>query len=170
MGTSTNYGVITRINALRKLLRRRPCTKKEILKQLPHYYEKGAAGNRRLGRDIHALRELGNEILIDKSTHVYSLQEKPFIGLNDDEVRILSIIRETFRMLTPISLAVLPVLEKIVSALPEQQRRLFNQEAPIYISLEPAADYRSYLGIIHLLSTAIEKKRKVRFEYPALDD
>lgn len=170
MDTSVNYGVITRINALRELLHRNPCTKKEILKHLSCYYEESAAGDRRLGRDIRALRELGNIILVDKSTYVYSLQEKSFLNLDDNEVRILSIIRDAFETLIPISTEVITVLKRIISALPEPQRHLFYRETPISIELEPATNYQFYLGIIHLLSTAIEKERKVRFVYPALCD
>ena len=164
------YGVVTRIKALREVLRQGPCTKREIFSSLPHYYEGGMAGNRRLGRDIRALRELGNVIDVDKQAHVYSLQEKPFLHMTDNEVRTLSVIRDTFEALTPISLDALPVLEMIASALTEQQRHIFDRQVPISILLKPAADYRSYLEIIHLLTTAIEKERKVRFIYPALDN
>lgn len=167
---NTGYGVVARIKALRELLRQGPCTKREIFRSLPHYYEEGIAGNRRLGRDVRALRELGNVVEIDKQTHVYSLQERPFLHMTDDEVRALSVIRDTFDALSPISLDVIPVLEMIASALPEQQRHVFDRQVPISILLKPAADYRSYLGIIHLLTTAIEKERKVRFVYPALDN
>ena len=170
MDNTIAYGVVTRIKALRELLRQGSYTKNEIFKSLPQYYDNGAAGDRRLGRDIRALRELGNVIHIDKQTHVYSLQERSFLRLKDGEVRALSVIRDTFETLTPISLDVLPVLEMIVSALPEQQRYLFHRQVPISILLKPAADYRSYLEIIHLLTTAIEKERKVRFVYPALDN
>ena len=170
MNHSTNYGVVTRIKALRELLRHGSYTKDEIFKLLPEHYQNGTAGDRRLSRDIRALRELENMIRIDKSTYVYSLEEKPFLDLEDDEIRILSIIRDTFEALSPISTDVLPVLERIASALPESQRHLFYRETPISIILEPAADYQSYLGVIHLLSNAIEKERKVRFVYPALED
>lgn len=166
----TGYSVVARIQALRELLRQGPCTKREIFGSLPHYYEEGIAGNRRLGRDVRALRELGNVIEIDKQTHTYSLQEESFLHMKDSEVRTLSVIRETFEALTPISLDVLPVLEMIVTALPERQRHIFYRQAPISILLKPAADYHSYLKIIQLLTTAIEKERKVRFVYPALDN
>ena len=171
MKTSTNnYGIVTRIKALRELLRSGLYTKKEIFKLLPEYYQEGIAGNRRLSRDIRALRDLGNLILVDKATHVYSLQEKSFLDFDEEEVRILSIIRDTFETLTPISADVLPVLERITSALPEPQRHLIHRETPISIELKPSTNYQFYLGIIHLLSTAIEKERKVRFVYPALND
>ena len=170
MYTSTNYGVIARIKALGELLRYGFYTKKEIFKLLPEYYHEGPAGDRRLSRDIRALRELGNVILVDKRTHVYSLQNKSFLDLRDEDIHALSVIRDTFEALTPISSDVLPVLEKVVSALPEGQRGLYNRRVPLSILLQPARDYRSSLNFIHLLSIAIEKQRKVRFVYPALDD
>jgi len=169
MNKTIDYGVITRIKALRELLHKGNYTKKEIFKSLPHYYEEGVAGDRRLGRDIRALRELGSNILIDKHTHIYSLEEKSFLHLRDGEVRALSVIRDTFDALKPLSLDVLPVLERIVLALPEGQRHLFHRQVPISILLKPASDYHPYLETIHLLTTAIEKERKVRFVYPAID-
>ena len=79
MDDSVSYGVVIRLKALRELLRNGLYTKKEIIKFLPEYYQEGTAGNRRLGRDIRALRELGYMIRIDKQTHVYSLQERSFL-------------------------------------------------------------------------------------------
>jgi predicted DNA-binding transcriptional regulator YafY len=155
---------------IRGLLHQGSYTKKEIFKFLPEFYQEGPAGDRRLSRDIRALRELENVILVDKHTHVYSLRNKSFLDLRDEDIRALSVIRDTFEALAPISIDVLPVLEKVVSALPEERCHLYDRRAPISISLEPARDYRSSLGFIHLLSTAIEKQRKVRFVYPALDD
>ena len=124
MNTTIDYGVIARINALRELLRQRHYTKKEIFKSLPQYYEAGAAGNRRLGRDIRALRTLGNIVIVDKQSHEYSLQEMSYLNLQDNDVRALSIIRDTFEALTPLSTDVIPVLERVTSALPEQKRSL----------------------------------------------
>ena len=170
MDTSTNYGVIARIKALKELLQHGSHTKKEIFEFLPEFYQGGPAGDRRLSRDVRALRELGNVIFVDKHTHIYSLHEKSFLEVTDEDIRALSVIRDTFEALTPISIDVLPVLEKVISALPEEQRGLYDRRAPISISLQPARDYRSSSNFIHLLSAAIEKQRKVRFVYPALDD
>jgi predicted DNA-binding transcriptional regulator YafY len=165
-----DYGVVGRIKLLRDLLRQGACTKSEIFRSLPQYYQVGIAGSRRLGRDVRSLRELGYLITSDQLTHRYSLQEAASLQLDDDDVGALCIIRDAFEGLVPVSEDVLRVLEKIEPALPEYQRKLYRHRAAITIQMQPASDYSLHLRTIQLLTAAIEQGRKVRFVYPALQD
>lgn len=170
MENNSGYGLIQRLKALRDLLRKGEFSRSEILRLLPQYYKPDSAGTRRLARDIRALREWGYTVSVDHAKHTYTLQPMPFISLSDENVQALALIRETFATLTPISLDILSALEKIVAALPESQRAIYADQPPLTIHIKPAADYRPALGNIRLLESAIAQDRKVRFEYPALDD
>lgn len=170
MEHTSSYGLIQRLKALHDLLREGEFSRPEILRLLPQYYKPDSSGTRRLVRDIKALREWGYTITIDHAKHTYKLEPIPFISLSDENVQALALIRETFATLTPISLDVLSLLEKIDAALPETQRSLYADQPPLAIHIKPAADYRSALGNIRLLESAIVQDRKVRFAYPALDD
>jgi predicted DNA-binding transcriptional regulator YafY len=169
METNSGYGLIFRLKALRDLLREGEFTKLEICHSLAQYYQPNASGNRRLTRDIKALRAWGYSITVNHATHAYAIQEIPFINLSDENVQALALIRETFTALAPISLDVLPVLEKVAAALPASQRSIYDHHPPLSIHMKPAADYRPYLNTIRLLETAIEQGRKIRFVYPTLD-
>ena len=170
MKTNTGYGLITRLMALRDLLRKGPSGRAEICRALPGQYQADASGARRLGRDVSALRQLGYTITIDRSTHAYTLQETSFLELSPENVQALALVRETFETLAPISLDVLAALERIVAALPASQRELYFGRPALSIRMKPAADYRPYLKTIRLLQNAIEQSRKIRFVYPVLDE
>jgi predicted DNA-binding transcriptional regulator YafY len=167
---NTSYGLIERLKALRDLLRQGDFSKVEICRQLSKYYQTGPAGNRRLGRDIHALRQWGYQVEVHPSTHAYALKENPSLTLSDSNLQALALIRDSFEALSPISQDVIPLLDYLVSILPERQRQLVSQRAPISIWLKPAVDYRPHLKNIRLLEMAINQKRKVRLLYPAYHD
>jgi predicted DNA-binding transcriptional regulator YafY len=170
MADNADYGLIGRLKALRDLLRQGECAKTDICRQLPSYYQLDAAGSRRLGRDVRALRQLGYGVVFDRTSQTYLLQEVGHLELSQAEVQALGLIREAFEGLTPKSGEVLTVLGHIVLALPERQRRFYYQRSPVAIRLRPAVDYRPHARAIRLLEEAIGQSRKVYFEYPALDD
>jgi predicted DNA-binding transcriptional regulator YafY len=167
---STNYGLIERLKALKDLLRQGAFSKAEICRQLSGYYQTGPAGSRRLGRDIRALRQLGYEIEVHPPTHAYMLKEKTSLLLSDSNLYALALIRDTFEALSPISQDVIPLLDYLISILPERQRRLASQPVPLSIGLKPAVDYRPHLQDIRMLEMAINQRRKIRFLYPSYHD
>lgn len=169
MDTNAGYNLIVRLKALRDLLREGEFTKPEIFMALPQHYQPAASGTRRLTRDIRALRTWGYEITINRSTHVYTLQETTQISLSNENVQTLALIRETFAGLAPLSADVLPILQKVVKALPPAQQTIYASHQPLSIQLKPAADYHASIHNIRLLESAVEQGRKVRFVYPALD-
>lgn len=169
MDTNAGYGLVFRLKALRDLLRGKEHTRAEIFRALPQYYQPDASGARRLTRDIRALRAWGYKITIHRASHTYTLQEMTHIHLTDENVQALALIRETFAGLAPVSADVMSILKKIAEVLPESQRTLYDALPSLSIQLKPAADYRPYLHNIHLLETAVEQSRKIRFVYPSLD-
>lgn len=170
MADNSGYGLIERLKALHDLLRQGECGKAEICRRLPRYYQPGAAGSRRLGRDMGALRQLGHPVSFDRSSQTYRLQETGYLELSRAEVQALALLRESFEGLTPKSGEILAVLNRIVAALPERQRRFYYRRSPVAIRLQPAADYRPYARTVRLLEEAIGQGRKVSLEYPALED
>lgn len=170
MADDADYGLVARLRALRDLLRRGGQSKADICRRLPHYYRLSSAGSRRLGRDVRALRQLGYSIHVDRPTQTYSLAESPYLALSKDDVEALALIRESFAGLHLKSQDVIAVLQKVVSALPEEQQAHYFQQPAVAITLHPAVDYRPHAKTTRLLEQAIDQRRKVRFVYPSLDD
>jgi predicted DNA-binding transcriptional regulator YafY len=168
MNESSAYSLVNRLAALYDLLRRGPCSKSEIFERLPLFYETGYAGNRRLGRDLTALRQFGHSVTYDRSQQVYTLVEKPRLSLTDTDVQTLALIRQSFELLPPLAGDVSVVLQKIGSALSKRQQSLFARQVPVAISLRPAVDYGPHFKTITLLEQAVEQGSKVRFIYPSL--
>ncbi len=166
----SSYGLITRLTALRDLLREGECAKAEICRRLPRYYELGAAGSRRLGRDLRALRQLGHVIAYDRSAQTYRLCDPDRLTLSAADVQALALVRESFAALTPKAEDVLAALARVAAALPAPQRRLLARPAPVAIRLRPAVDYTPHRHTLRLLEDALVQGRQVSFNYPDLDE
>ena len=165
-----DYGLIKQLKMLRDLLEKGEFTKQEIFNALPQHYQSTPSDNRRLSRDVNALRQLGYSIVIDRPKYAYSIKAKSTLILEDLDVRTLSLIQNTFASNPPIAIDVAPVLNRIFSALPERQYPLFSKQPPISILLKPAVDYVPFIGTVQLLEKAIQKERKVQFIYPSLNE
>jgi len=170
MNDHSGYGLVLRLRALRDVLRQGECGKAEICQRLPHYYQPGPAGSRRLVRDMRALRQLGHTITFDRSAQAYRLQDRGQLTLSQSEVQALALVRESFEGLAPKSEEVLGALGRVAAALPERQRRLYTKHTPLAIRLRPAVDYSPHRRTLRLLEDAIAQGCKVSFDYPELDD
>jgi len=167
---SGDYGLVRRLKALRDLLESGNFTKQEIFKALPHCYPSAHANNRRLSRDINALRQLGYPVAVDRPQYTYSIKRKSTLILEDSDITALNLIQNTFSSNPPIATAILPVMKRIINALPKRQLSMLSKQPPISIALKPAVDYSPFIQTIHLLERAIQKGQKVQFIYPSLDD
>jgi predicted DNA-binding transcriptional regulator YafY len=164
-----DYGLIERLKMLRDLLGNGEFTKQEIFNALPQHYQSTPSDNRRLSRDINALRQLGYSVVTNRLKYTYSIITKSTLILEDSDVRTLSLIQNTFASNPPIAIDVVPVLDRIFNALPERQYPLIAKQPAISILLKPAVDYIPFIGTVQLLEKAIQKERKVQFIYPSLN-
>ena len=170
---ASGYRLIDRLTALSVLLRQGPFSKSGIKRRLPDWYSPDTtddAHDRQIQRDLNALRALGAQVTLDRSSGHYRFQSPSHLELDDSEVETLALLQQTFEALGSAGQAGQHLLNKIVDALPHAQQEQFHRLPPMIMNLRPAADYRPHADTLHLLNRLILEKRLVRFRYQPLGE
>lgn len=120
-------------------------------------------------RDLAFLREIGCEIVYQRSQGTYHLEGvyNPYLTLTltADELEALALIRGTFQAGVPHADKVRALLDKIEGYLSEEDRRALRREPLLSFSLAPASDLSRLRDRLDILERAIAKRQRLTFEY-----
>ena len=161
------YALIPRlVKTLQALQQHTPATARELCKAIsPDTVPAGESDQRRITRDIRALRELGFLIEERGRPITFTLRGWPVPPFSNEELHTLALIREAFGALFPHSSAVQHLLERLTTSLPEPQRRVYLRRSALRVPLHTAIDYRPYEKMILWLEESITNRHQIALDY-----
>ncbi len=148
-------------------LRRGPQRRDELLARLGSAYAAGDSGRRNLVRDIGHMNALGIRIDVEKTHPPTYILVGPLPVFTADELRALTLVRDSFGVRHPQSRLVCALLERLTEGLPEDEQELYERRPALRVPLEPAIDYTPYGELISRLSEAINRRLAISFRYHA---
>jgi predicted DNA-binding transcriptional regulator YafY len=157
--------LVRRLSALLDALRAAPLKRHDLLARLGDVYPRTASARRMLDRDIEYLKTLG--IVVERSPTrppLYTLSGGTPI-FDEDDLRALALIRETFGERHPQATAVQTLLQRLTGGLTEAEQRSYRRRQALRVPVQPAIDYTPYAALIERLEAAIDKRQMVRFRY-----
>lgn len=165
MSDDTFTRSLSRFQALIAALRDKPLSRPDLFARLGNAYPLSASRRPMVDRDVRSLRGLG--ILIDISRTrppVYTLRGGTPV-LNDDELRALALVRDTFGARHPQAAQVWALVERLARGLTNEQRAEYERRQTSHVPLDPAIDYTPYAGMIAWLESAISRHLVISFSY-----
>lgn len=158
--------LIARLQALLEALRPGPLDRPTLLQHLVGtIYLSPASARRMLDRDIVHLKTLG--IIIERSRTrppVYTLRGGT-PAFSEDDLRVLSLMRDTFGDNHPQTAQVQTLLERLTANLTESEYQTYACRQPLRVPVQPAIDYTPYTDLIARLQEAISRRHIIRFQY-----
>ncbi len=160
------YATIQRLVRLREVLHSAPRSFHEICKALPDDYPTDPSGQRKLLRDIEALRAFG-----------YTIQHTPCpapprwqirIGpplLSDTDVQALRYIRAAFPDGSPYTPPVKQVLDSLTALLTPKQQREWEQPLTVQLATPPVQDYQRVAELLQWLEQAMRNRQQISLRY-----
>ncbi len=166
--TSAVYGVVLRLIRLRDVLHHAPQSFAQICAALPDDYPPDASGQRKLLRDIKALRALGYTI----AQHTQPAPPRWHIRigpplLSDQDVQALRYIRAAFPDGSPYTPPVAQLLEALTAQLTPTQQRVWQQPLIVQLATAPAQDYQHTAALLQWLEQAIRERHQISIRYHA---
>lgn len=158
--------LVIRLHALLEALRKQsePCNLNELVASLGAAYPSLASARRMLDRDLQDLAALG--IVVEK--HLRPLRYRLHGGTpvyNDQELRILALVRDTFGPKHPQADQIQQLITKLTSDLGSKQQEHFNKHTARRSPLQPAIDYSPYNENFLKLEEAISVRAPIQFRY-----
>lgn len=159
------YQLIERLALLIGALRAGPVTLAALAATTPLY---DAARPKTLQRDVAALRHLGFNIAAHAGH--YELRAEPLrLELSADEARVLAALRRAFPRGHPEHPAIEALIERLRPLLSAAAAALLDEPPPLRMALTTAIDYEPHRPTLRALQRALDRGRRVRFDYQPLD-
>jgi Predicted transcriptional regulator len=158
--------LVIRLHALLEALRAGSCDLNELLKRLGAAYPPQPSARRMLDRDLQDLAALG--IVVEKHSRPvrYRLHGGTPI-FDEQELRSLALIRDTFGPKHPQAEQIQALIRKLTSDLDPKQQAFFNKRTARRSPLQPAIDYAPYNENFLRLEEAISVREPIQFLYRA---
>lgn len=160
------YALIPRlVKTLRALQQHSPATARALCEAISAGAPAGESDQRRITRDIRALRELGFQIEERGRPIMFTLRGWPGPSFSNEELHTLALIREAFGTQFPHSSAVHQLLDRLTTSLSQPQRRIYQRRSALRVPLHTAIDYQPYEKLILWLEESITNRHQIAFDY-----
>ncbi len=160
------YATIQRLVRLRAVIHATPQSFSQICTRLPDDYTPDPSGQRKLLRDVQALRAFGYTIQYTPTPAPPRWQIR--IGpplLSDTDVQALRYIRAAFPDGSPYTPPVKQVLDLLTALLTPEQRREWEQPLTVQLATPPVQDYQRVAELLQWLEQAMRKRQQISLRY-----
>lgn len=160
------YATIRRLVRLRDVIHAAPQSFRQICTRLPDDYTPDPSGQRKLRRDIDALRAFGYTIqyLPHPAPPRWHIRIGPPL-LSDTDVQALRYIRAAFPDGSPYTPPVNQVLDALTALLTPEQRREWERPLTVQLATPPVQNYQQVAELLQWLEQAMRNRQQISLRY-----
>lgn len=162
----TGYSTVTRLLALRNLLRTEPHTWEQIQTRLPNDYTDDENGKRKLRMDLQALCQMGCEVKRDRVARTYAVAIRKFeYDWTESDLAALAALRDSFTEGTPHAETIQAILARIEEGLDAKRRQVYARKSPVSIKFAAVQEPSPAVATRQKLEEALTRHQRIRFQY-----